>query len=503
MVKKKRQSKRIRLQDKYTVEKRVKEHQRKKRREDRKKARSGGNQKPKKEPALPNLMPFKEAFLRKMMDDKEREKEHERARQRKQWEARELQEEQMMEEGYDDESAAHPDSASKKRKRAGLTEEDLANAASRAEDFEERMEEQAGKDADTVKGKKRMYMKDLRNVVDTADVVLLVLDARDPMGTRAPQAEKMVMEHARNKRLVVVLNKIDLVPKSVAEKWLTILRREYPTVAFRASTQLQKNNLGRATKDSIGLGTSSSSSGGATVGDSVCVGADTLVQLLKNYSRNKGIKTSITVGVVGYPNVGKSSVINSLKRSRAVGVSPTPGHTKSLQIVQLDKKVRLIDSPGVLFLDSTDNDRLVLRNCFDPANIDNVIDPVTRLIEKCSAEQLMILYTLPRFQTPIEFLAALARKRGKLGRGGVPDQAAAARIVLQDWNSGKIPYYVSPPAAPSSGAIPKTSKIVTTWAKEFDLEALMAKEDSELVERLPEDTDIDEFAVVFENSVSV
>jgi ribosome biogenesis GTPase A len=53
-------------------------------------------------------------------------------------------------------------------------------------------------------------------------------------------------------------------------------------------------------------------------------GADTLLQLIKNYARSHDIKRAVTVGVIGYPNVGKSSIINSLKRSKAVGVSATP-----------------------------------------------------------------------------------------------------------------------------------------------------------------------------------
>lgn len=54
------------------------------------------------------------------------------------------------------------------------------------------------------------------------------------------------------------------------------------------------------------------------------------MELIKNYSKTDGVKGAVTVGVIGYPNVGKSSVINSLKRSRACGVSSTPGFTKSL-----------------------------------------------------------------------------------------------------------------------------------------------------------------------------
>lgn len=61
---------------------------------------------------------------------------------------------------------------------------------------------------------------------------------------------------------------------------------------------------------------------------SKALGAEVLMQLLKNYCRNKDIKTAITVGVVGLPNVGKSSLINSLKRSKACGVGATPGFTK-------------------------------------------------------------------------------------------------------------------------------------------------------------------------------
>ena len=61
---------------------------------------------------------------------------------------------------------------------------------------------------------------------------------------------------------------------------------------------------------------------------SPCCGADVLMKLLGNYCRNAGIRASITVGVVGLPNVGKSSIINSLKRSKACSVGATPGVTK-------------------------------------------------------------------------------------------------------------------------------------------------------------------------------
>ena len=61
---------------------------------------------------------------------------------------------------------------------------------------------------------------------------------------------------------------------------------------------------------------------------SSCLGANTLLKLLGNYCRSQDMKTAITVGIVGFPNVGKSSVINSLKRSKACNVGSTPGLTK-------------------------------------------------------------------------------------------------------------------------------------------------------------------------------
>lgn len=84
------------------------------------------------------------------------------------------------------------------------------------------------------------------------------------------------------------------------------------------------------------------------------IGADALLQLLKHFARTGTIRTSITVGIVGFPNVGKSSVINSLCRIRAAKVGATPGLTKTAQEVHLDKRVKLLDTPGIVFPKSSD-----------------------------------------------------------------------------------------------------------------------------------------------------
>lgn len=194
----------------------------------------------------------------------------------------------------------------------------------------------------------KAFMKDMRNVVDNADVLLQVLDARDPLGSRSRQTETLAM--GMGKKVVLILNKVDLVPRDNLEGWLKYLRHDFPTLAFKASTQAQRSNLkqGRGEVVTVGGGSGSITSG------TEAIGATSLLSLLKNYARTsraskgKDIKAHLTVGVVGPPNVGKSSLINSLLRTRACAVAATPGWTKSVQGVALEKGIRLLDCPGIV-----------------------------------------------------------------------------------------------------------------------------------------------------------
>ena len=91
---------------------------------------------------------------------------------------------------------------------------------------------------------RRAFLKELRKVVDNSDVILHVLDARDPLGTRSNAIEEMVLS-APNKKLIYVLNKADLVPRDVLVTWLSFLRKSHPTLLFKSNTQTQSRNLGR------------------------------------------------------------------------------------------------------------------------------------------------------------------------------------------------------------------------------------------------------------------
>lgn len=152
------------------------------------------------------------------------------------------------------------------------------------------------------KGQSNRIWTELYKVLDCSDVVIQVLDARDPLGTRSVRVEQHLRKNAPHKHLIFVLNKVDLVPTWVTKKWvgfrqafqrkgrrLTLiffaqvrhLSKDYPTLAFHASV----------TKP---------------------FGKGSLIQLLRQFALLHQDKKQISVGIIGYPNVGKSALINTL-----------------------------------------------------------------------------------------------------------------------------------------------------------------------------------------------
>ncbi|KAK0603007.1 hypothetical protein LWI29_000413 [Acer saccharum] len=434
MVKKskKSKSKRVPLKKKYKIIRKVKEHHKKKAKEAKK--LNVKNNKVEKDPGIPNDWPFKEQELKAL--------EARRAR--------------AIEE-LEQKKAARKERAQKRK--LGLLEDDnISNLDNPSAIFQKSRD-----------NSDRAFYKELVKVIDASDVILEVVDARDPLGTRCVDMEKMVMKAGPDKHLVLLLNKIDLVPREAVEKWLTYLREELPAVAFKCSTQEQRSNLGwkssKVAKTSNILQTSD------------CLGAETLIKLLKNYSRSHEIKKSITVGIIGLPNVGKSSLINSLKRCHVANVGATPGLTRSLQEVQLDKNVKLLDCPGVVMLKSAENDAsIALRNCKRIEKLEDPVGPVKEILNLCPARLLVTLYKIPSFDSVDDFLQKVATVRGKLKKGGIVDVEAAARIVLHDWNEGKIPYYTMPPTRDQGE--PSEARIVSELGKEFNVDEVYKSESS-------------------------
>ncbi|XP_012891255.1 PREDICTED: guanine nucleotide-binding protein-like 3-like protein [Dipodomys ordii] len=308
---------------------------------------------------------------------------------------------------------------------------------------------------------RKAYYKEFRKVVEYSDVILEVLDARDPLGCRCFQMEETVLRAEGNKKLVLVLNKIDLVPKEVVEKWLDYLRNELPTVAFKASTQHQVKNLNQC---SVPVAQASES----LLKSKACFGAENLMRVLGNYCRLGEVRTHIRVGVVGLPNVGKSSLINSLKRSRACSVGAVPGITKFMQEVHLDKFIRLLDAPGIVPGPNSEVGT-ILRNCIQVQKLADPVTPVETILQRCNLEEISNHYGVSGFQTTEHFLTAVAHRLGKKKKGGIYSQEQAAKAVLADWVSGKISFYIPPPPTHTLPAH-LSAEIVKEMTEVFDIE---------------------------------
>ncbi len=173
------------------------------------------------------------------------------------------------------------------------------------------------------------------------------------------------------------------------------------------------------------------------------IGADHLIQLIKQLSKVEGSKRAVTVGVIGYPNVGKSSVINSLKRSKTCEVSTIPGCTKNLKEIKLDSEVKLLDCPGVIFEKELTRNQMILQNVTKTDT--DLEEVVSAILERIPVQQILETYELETFTSTLDFLAKICRKYGKLGKGGVPEIKQGAKQVIEDWNRGKLKYFTIPP----------------------------------------------------------
>ncbi|XP_068415532.1 guanine nucleotide-binding protein-like 3 [Eschrichtius robustus] len=421
----KKASKRMTCHKRYKIQKKVREHHRKLRKE----AKKRGRKKPRKDPGVPNSAPFKEALLR------EAELRKQRLEELKQQQKLDRQKEQ-----------------DKKRR----LETDPAVELSNMEPVKEEFGQCKAKKAKSSKqNPKRLYCQELKKVIEASDVVLEVLDARDPLGCRCPQVEEAIVKGGQ-KKLVLVLNKSDLVPKENLENWLSYLTKELPTVVFKASTNLKDKGKRIKVKKKA-----------APFKSEVCVGKEGLWKLLGGFQETYG--KAIHIGVIGFPNVGKSSIINSLKQERICNVGVSMGLTRYMQVVPLDKQITIIDSPSFIVSPLNSAIALALRS---PASIEVVkpMEAASAILSHADARQVVLKYTVPDFRNSLEFFTSFAQRRGLHQKGGSPNVEGAAKLLWSEWTGASLSYFCHPP---TSWTPPHFNEsIVTDMKWGFNLEEL-------------------------------
>ncbi|OAA55020.1 nucleolar GTP-binding protein [Niveomyces insectorum RCEF 264] len=257
------------------------------------------------------------------------------------------------------------------------------------------------------KGQSRRIWNELYRTIDSSDVIIHVLDARDPLGTTCRSIQDYLRKEAPH---------CDLIPSGVAARWVKTLQKTVPTCAFRASVT---NPFGKGS----------------------------LISLLRQFSSLHADRKQISVGLVGYPNVGKSSVLNTLLGKKSCTVAPIPGETKVWQFVRLMRRIYLIDCPGIVPPDShATAEDILLRGAVRTEKVYNPAQYIAAVLRRTKKHHLARTYELKDWEDAVDFLEQLSRKRGRLLAGGEADIDGMARIVLNDFLRGKIPWFTAPPS---------------------------------------------------------
>jgi len=251
------------------------------------------------------------------------------------------------------------------------------------------------------------FPKLAEEVIENADILLEVLDARFPEETRNPEAEEMIKR--KGKKIIYVLNKADTLGKNKIDREL--ISQLYPFVFLSC-------------KEKKGI-------------------RDLRKKINIEVSRLKIKNNSAKVGIIGYPNTGKSSIINLLAGSHQARTSAEPGHTRGIQNIRLTKNILLIDTPGVI--PSNENSATNREDLKKHAKIGvrsfNKLKNPEFVVSSLMQENPLLFekfYNIEAKGDAEVLLEKLGRERNFLLKGNLVDIDRTARFILKDWQEGNI-----------------------------------------------------------------
>ncbi|XP_021040358.1 large subunit GTPase 1 homolog [Mus caroli] len=375
------------------------------------------------------------------------------------------------------------------------------------------------------------FWRQLWRVIERSDIVVQIVDARNPLLFRCEDLECYVKEIDAAKENVILINKADLLTAEQRFAWAVHFEKEGVKVIFWSalaetdplngdskeevdsvagdtnktepeSSSLDANEIPH--RDLFSLSEESASDSGDSEyedcqedeeedwqtcseedsvpeeeegcssdsetqnrknaehqqvnNDSYLVSKQELLELFKKLHTGKKVKDGqLTVGLVGYPNVGKSSTINTIMGNKKVSVSATPGHTKHFQTLYVEPGLCLCDCPGLVMPSFVSTKAEMICNGILP--IDQMRDhvpPVSLVCQNIPRRVLEATYGIniikPRededpYRPPTseELLMAYGCMRGFMTAHGQPDQPRSARYILKDYVGGKLLYCHPPP----------------------------------------------------------
>ena len=264
------------------------------------------------------------------------------------------------------------------------------------------------------------HMKKTRESIQSnlvlIDIVFELLDARIPYSSRNPVIDELVASKPR----IVILNKEDLADRKTSKLW-----QEY-FIDQGLDSVLVNSQSGK--------------------------GLDTLISTTKEImdkkrinNKKKGIiNQPIRVMILGIPNVGKSTIINSLVKKKSAKTGNRPGITKTTQWIKSKGDILLLDTPGILWPKFEDK-QVGINLAFTGAIKDEILDMETlalKLIQKLLSINPKLIQERYKIQvlnkTPLEVMEEIAFKRGALLKRGEPDYEKTSRIILEEFRKGII-----------------------------------------------------------------
>ena len=271
---------------------------------------------------------------------------------------------------------------------------------------------------------KKQIIEDLKLI----DIVVEIIDARIPISSRNPDIEELI----KNKKRLIILNKFDLADDLENKKWVKYFEKnDEPAV-------LVNSNTGEGINQTIKK-------------------IEELYYEIQQKFENKGrVGKSIRVMILGIPNVGKSSYINRVSKKNIATVGNKPGVTRQKQWIRINKDIELLDTPGVLW-PKFENRYVALNLAFTGTIKDDVLETIEvgfellKLLVNNHLEKLIERYKLKlenvndilklaieENEKTLEIMHLIGRKRGAIISGGNVDEEKTARIILEDFRSGKI-----------------------------------------------------------------
>ena len=258
---------------------------------------------------------------------------------------------------------------------------------------------------------KRQMQEDIKLI----DLVIELVDARVPLSSRNPDIDELGI----NKCRLILMNKADLADQEQTKKWSEYFRQKgFYVVALDAR---KKNSMKQIT--------------------------DVIMEACKEKierDRKRGIlNRPVRAMVVGIPNVGKSTFINSFAGKACAKTGNKPGVTKGKQWIRLNKNVELLDTPGILWPKFEDQEvglRLAMIGAINDEilNTDELALELIKLLRKDYPKIIEERYHLTNMEKELDILLEIAKNRNCIGKGNELDYSKAAKLLIEEFRSGAI-----------------------------------------------------------------